>query len=128
MLTQDDLDRAIERHDNNESWQAIATSLGVSRNILRDYVNGDRVPHVDVHSNWIQSAACVGEDPQYFEYEPGRDEEAEDALARYELAKEVCQGCPVKAQCATAATGDDRQWTTRGGLMPLQLRSRLKVA
>lgn len=128
MFTQDDLDTVIERHDNGEAWTAIAKDIGMSRNILREYVNGDRVAYADVHPSWVQSAACVGEDPQYFEYEPGRDEEAEDALARYELAKEICSGCLVKAQCATAATGDDRQWTTRGGLMPLQLRNRLKLA
>lgn len=128
MFTQDDLDDCIKRHDDGESWSAIASSLGMGRNILREYVNGDRVPYVEVHPSWVQSAACVGEDPQYFEYEPGRDEEIEDAKARFELAKEVCQGCVVKAQCATVATGEDRQWTTRGGLMPLQLRSRLKAA
>lgn len=129
MFTQDDLDEAIRLHDEDGmSWNWIAKQYNMGRNVLRQYVNGERVAYIDVHPNWLHSAACVGEDPTFFDYDPSVDQRPEDAIARYELAKEVCSGCPVKAQCATAADDSDRQWTTRGGLMPIQLRRRLKGA
>lgn len=129
MFTQDDLAEAVRLHDEDGmTWEWIARQYGMGRNVLRDYVTGERLTYVDAHPSWIHSAACVGEDSSFFEYEPGVDEDPEDARARYLLAKEVCSTCPVKAECASTASDDDRNWTTRGGMMPLQLRRRLKRA
>lgn len=129
LFTQAVISDIIKRHDEDgESWNAIAVSLGVSRRTIAKFVNGDELPQVVVSPDWIHSAACLDEDPEFFEYEPERDPEEGDALARYYLAKEVCSGCPVRSECSQTASESDRLWTTRGGFMPLALRRRLKVA
>lgn len=76
---------------------------------------------------WMEEAACIGEDPTYFEYEPTR-EELEDAVARTELAQEVCHLCLVQRECRDGASGSDRLWTVRGGLAPIALTRRLRGA
>lgn len=128
MIDKAAVEDMIARSEAGESQRSIAADYGIDRRWVGDYVRGDRLPEVVVTRDWMESAACIGEDPEYFEYEPGRDEEAADAEARYLLAKEVCSRCPVKSECLQTAEYSDRSWTTRGGLMPLELRRRLKGA
>lgn len=129
VITQDQIDEAVRLHDvEGLPWSKAAAAIGIDRKQLSRYVSGERVAYVPYDPYWMESAACAGEDPEYFEYEPSRDEEVEDALARYELAKEVCSGCPVKGNCGSTSDTSDRAWTTRAGLMPLELRRRLKGA
>lgn len=128
VITEEQIEEATTRHDDGESWEKIAKSFGVTRRTLSKYINGEKLPDLVIRPDWMHDAACIGEDPEYFEYEPGRDEEVTDALARYELAKEVCSACPVTRECNKTADSADRLWTTRGGLMPLALRRRLDAA
>jgi WhiB family redox-sensing transcriptional regulator len=56
-------------------------------------------------SNWRQSSACLGEDPELF-FPIGT---SGPALRQAEEAKNICRQCPVVAQCLTWAleTGVD---------------------
>lgn len=123
-VTEEQIEEAARRHDDGETWESIAKDFGVTRRTLCKYVNGETLPNIPIRRDWVEDAACAGEDPSYFEYEPGVDEEISDALARYELAKEICDACPVIKECSKTADKSDRTWTTRGGLMPLALRRR----
>jgi len=135
LLSQEQLLDCISKMESGITSAALAKEYNVSKaTVLQNaarlkeaqLLQSEPEPFEEYDLTWVRAAACALEDPEYFEYEPGRDEEVEDALARYELAKEICLGCPVLTECHDAASQADRTWTTRGGLMPLALRRRLK--
>lgn len=59
--------------------------------------------------NWYERAACRGMDPAFFF--------SEDP-ARVRKAKAVCAGCPVRAECVTAAIDGNEGEGVWGGLDP----------
>lgn len=64
--------------------------------------------------DWYRQAACRGLDPDLFY--PGRGESAEPA-------RKVCAGCPVSAECLTAAEDQLEKFGVWGGLSERQRRA-----
>jgi WhiB family redox-sensing transcriptional regulator len=56
---------------------------------------------------WYEDAVCAQTDPESFFPEKGRSSQ---------LAKKICQGCPVANQCLAYAIENDEQWGVWGGL------------
>lgn len=69
--------------------------------------------------NWVESAACAGLPTQAF---------FSSALNRTAInrAKLVCQGCPVRAQCADY--GKDERFGIWGGMTPRERNSRFRYS
>lgn len=62
-------------------------------------------------SGWRDDAKCAEADPELFF--PSRED-----LWKIALAKQICAGCPVAAECI--ADGVDDEWSIRGGLVASQ--------
>lgn len=71
---------------------------------------------------WTDDAACVGSDPAMFELEaPARSMTVPEEDSAHDLIAQglrICSSCPVKKSCSSAASSDDRYWSTRGGQPP----------
>ena len=65
------------------------------------------------HPGWRDTAACLTEDPDLF---------YPDTPAQLAQARQVCQGCPVRADCVRDALAAGDQWAVRGGLVPGEYR------
>jgi WhiB family transcriptional regulator, redox-sensing transcriptional regulator len=65
-------------------------------------------------SDWAAQAACLDEDPDLF-FPPG---ERGAAIAQYELARSVCNPCPVRRSCLEFALEVDAQHGMWGGMAP----------
>jgi len=133
-ISDSDAREMLGRFEDGETVGDLARAFGVHYDTARRAIAKARLlppeeeSEVDEYNlKWVMNSACKGMDPEFFEYEPDRDERLADAVARYELAKEVCIKCPTSVDCLDSANEDDRLWTTRGGLMPLGLRRRLKA-
>lgn len=72
-----------------------------------------------VSSTWQARAACRGLDPEMFFPAPGESPAA---------AKAVCATCPVRTQCATAATFDRAERHGVWGGLTERDRRRLRQA
>lgn len=57
--------------------------------------------------DWRDLAACAGEDPDLFYPEPG---------GSVKPAKQICAGCPVRAECLEDALKTGDRFGVRGGL------------
>lgn len=70
---------------------------------------------------WVTSAACRGADAElFFKHE---DETFAARIERENAAKEVCQRCPVRAECLQHALEANERFGIWGGLTPLERRS-----
>ncbi|MET7683344.1 WhiB family transcriptional regulator [Streptomyces sp. NPDC005423] len=65
---------------------------------------------------WIERAACVGEDPELF-FPVGR---SGPALRDVREAKAVCAGCPVVAECLSWAVATGQTNGVWGGLTEVE--------
>jgi len=72
-------------------------------------------------SDWSNSAACVGEDPELF-YAGERDPKAT------EQARAICGRCPSRTACLLAAYTEGDEWGIRAGLTPRQRNAFLRKA
>jgi hypothetical protein len=73
---------------------------------------------------WERSAECRGTDPAWFYadvFGPGRPPTGEAARERYYGQmrwRELCPGCPVRADCLAHALLRRERWGVWGGLTP----------
>lgn len=82
---------------------------------------------------WTDDANCQGSDPTLFQVSQFGDPEVSHIpkenpylLGKYnrdkiELAKSICEGCPVRATCLETASTSDLHWSVRGGQTPKRL-------
>lgn len=64
--------------------------------------------------SWRDDAACGGSADLFFP--PSYGENAEARSARLTAARDLCSGCPVKADCLTFAIGRDTTFGMWGGV------------
>lgn len=79
---------------------------------------------------WTDDAACNTMNPELFQMsqasDPGLEGIGTHELRKFnemkfEQAKKVCEGCPVRATCLKRAEESDLYWSVRGGQKPLIL-------
>ena len=70
---------------------------------------------------WLQDAACRGHDTAAF-FPPPHFERKEVRVARERVAKSICRGCPVTAQCLDFAIRSDEPHGIWGGLNEIERR------
>jgi WhiB family redox-sensing transcriptional regulator len=63
--------------------------------------------------SWRDQAACQFGDHELFF--PPEEEQGEYFRLRESLAKRICQGCPVRRQCADYALAADERYSGPGG-------------
>lgn len=88
------------------------------------------VPVVDVSvnfrlspaQNWLEQAACRGEDAAIF-YPPNSGESRAERQMREHMAKSICQTCEVKPACLSHAVTNDERYGIWGGLNDLERRA-----
>lgn len=106
------------------------------------------VPNLTKSYVWQDDAACVGIDPEEFQYlqttDPGYESkiyitkwgkkkplgERDTNRAKLEKSALVCAGCPVRQKCLDEANSSDLFWTLRGGRLPgvLEIKTRFAPA
>ncbi len=75
----------------------------------------DRLPAPVTEAwDWQRRAACRGMDVAAFFHPAG--ERGAAALQREEQAKQVCSGCPVRAECLDYSLAIEEPYGTWGGL------------
>jgi len=81
---------------------------------------------------WTDEAACAGEDPELFQVSQQGDPDAGNRrgpaltkfnLAKYQQARVICEGCPIRAACLENSQPSDRYWSVRGGELPGKLKA-----
>ncbi len=84
---------------------------------------------------WADRANCKNKAFELFEYQDHespltkdmtRPERIEMNQANFDRAGEICIECTVFFECLASATAEDRDWTVRGGEVPLKFQSELK--
>lgn len=67
---------------------------------------------------WLSRAACAERDPNLYTVEPEMTNQANAvaAQARATIARELCRGCPVAAECARDALKNEAGGTIRAGV------------
>lgn len=123
-----------QRFHNGETLRSLAEEFNVASSTLHRRLNGltqarKRVPakHLMPDERWQDDALCKNFDPKYWIY-PGRRTgmaRITEGVENYKQARQVCGRCPVRAACLKAAVGEDTTWTTRGGQMPVALKTAL---
>jgi len=83
--------------------------------------NTRSIPDTPRAASWADTAACRSEDPDLF-HAGERDPKA------MEEARSICNRCPSRAGCLTAAYQEGDDWGVRGGLTPRQRRAALRKA
>lgn len=68
------------------------------------------------NARWTEGAACKPEDLHLF-YPKGRGGSKGDQK-RFDAAKAICNGCPIREVCLTKAIEEEDGWGIRGGLTP----------
>ena len=76
-------------------------------------MNGRDVPSLRPAPDWMAQAACAGADPALFYA-------THSATTR--LAKRICAGCPVQAECLAHALALDERFGIWGGQAPRSRR------
>jgi WhiB family transcriptional regulator, redox-sensing transcriptional regulator len=71
--------------------------------------------------NWLEQAACRGEDGALF-YPPNSGESRAERQMRENMAKSICQTCQVKPACLSHAVTNDERYGIWGGLNDLERR------
>jgi WhiB family transcriptional regulator, redox-sensing transcriptional regulator len=74
--------------------------------------------------DWRKDAACRGMDTNMFFEEASTNEQRAEAAAKREVARKVCESCPVINECLKFATDNDIRYGMFGGLT---YRSRLAL-
>lgn len=77
------------------------------------------------HSSWQRHAACRGEDASFF-FAPSYFERRAEKLARESVAKSICAGCPVRAECLDFALEVRDPHGVWGGLNEMERRTLLR--
>jgi WhiB family redox-sensing transcriptional regulator len=63
-------------------------------------------------ADWVLQAACLNRDPEWWDHETGTTSRAGmKAIA-------ICNACPVRIECLTAAMADGIEFGIWGGLTP----------
>lgn len=57
-------------------------------------------------NEWVERASCVTTDPELF---------FTDNIRHIEIAKRICDGCPVREDCLDHALGNKEPYGIRGG-------------
>lgn len=82
---------------------------------------------------WTDDSNCKDSDPDLFQVSQMGDPEvaflpkgrtdllAQHNRAKAEVAKLICEGCPVRATCLELASTSDLHWSVRGGQTPKRL-------
>lgn len=72
------------------------------------------------HWHWGQLAACRHADPELF----FPVSESGPSLHQVTMAKAICTGCPVRAQCLAFALGTRQEYGVWGGMSEQERRQR----
>ncbi len=67
------------------------------------------------NENWSQSAACLGKSDDLFV-----------KGAEQNRAKQMCNGCPVRAECLAEALDNRIEWGVWGGMTERERRALLR--
>ncbi|HPU13396.1 MAG TPA: WhiB family transcriptional regulator [Aeromicrobium sp.] len=67
------------------------------------------------NNNWSQSAACLGKSDDLFV-----------KGAEQNRAKQMCNGCPVRAECLAEALDNRIEWGVWGGMTERERRALLR--
>ena len=65
--------------------------------------------------SWMDDAACQAHDPDLF-FPPDEDDAPMNAYAQTLLAKKICAGCPVRAECLDYAVTNHIMFGVWGGV------------
>jgi WhiB family redox-sensing transcriptional regulator len=97
------------------------------KNALR--ADNERRPSESAH--WVTRAACRGRDPEmWFDGRRAASLPAKSQRRRFnpdaELAKAICESCPVRLECLREAVAAQLPWGIFGGLTWRQRRRLIK--
>jgi WhiB family transcriptional regulator, redox-sensing transcriptional regulator len=85
-------------------------------------VNGSANTYSNSLQDWLERAACRGEDGQVF-FPPATGETRAQRQMREHVAKAICQNCEVRTQCLSHAVATDERYGIWGGLNDLERRA-----
>ncbi len=84
-----------------------------------------KLASLEAEARWQDIAACKGMDPLIF-FGPEHAETVKEKHEREEAAKEVCNICPVRAECLEYALASKEAYGIWGGYTELERKALLR--